>query len=335
MDTRKNVLVESSTISSIQNNEIIQIKKKINVDENNKIGTPNEPFYKLMEKQAKEFEDFGKQMILNLKNFYKENSFQQNEIIKKLETNSNDFLEIKKVRENLEEKFVSQSQLIEYLNVRIEELEADSIIKDQDIEKFGKEFNIFKKEIRSSQNNKKIVSLTSNENDDVPLIFGYNKKEKFNSRKLLDECYCVDSPSTANNLNKSNIQNFHSKIIQFLDSDKNRKLKNNSFIYLQSSFTINDFLEYEKSIFFNFLDKDVQRCLKLTINEILSNELLSFKKKKISQPINVYVDRKLIPLLPLGIKSYSEFQKTREYNLLTDDEKKRIKKVILAETNFI
>lgn len=110
---------------------------------------PKNPFYNFIEK-AKEFEEFGKQINLDLQNSYKEYLDQQME---------REFIEEKNYKK-YEEKIVYQSQLIDNLRARVEELETDSVIKDQDIKKLRNELNDFKKEVRSilntpAQNNRK------------------------------------------------------------------------------------------------------------------------------------------------------------------------------------
>src|SRR3954451_11554408 len=77
---------------------------------------PNNPFYNFVEK-AKEFEEFGKQMNLDFQNSYKEYLDQQME---------KDFIEERKYKK-CEEKIIFQSQLIDTLRARVEELETDSV----------------------------------------------------------------------------------------------------------------------------------------------------------------------------------------------------------------
>jgi hypothetical protein len=58
-------------------------------------------------------------------------------------------IEIERVCKEYEERFIFQSQLIDTLKARVEELETDSIIKDQDFKKLRNEFNDFKRDIQS------------------------------------------------------------------------------------------------------------------------------------------------------------------------------------------
>src|SRR4051794_23408442 len=93
-------------------------------------------------------------------------------------------MEIERVCRVYEERFISQSQLIDTLRARIEELEIDSIIKDQDIKKLRNEFNDFKKDIQLflvtvTQDNKK-YALTTNEKDLRTPELNYQFNEEFN-----------------------------------------------------------------------------------------------------------------------------------------------------------
>ncbi|GBC18731.2 hypothetical protein GLOIN_2v967084 [Rhizophagus irregularis DAOM 181602=DAOM 197198] len=130
METNENVVTKDYSASSDQN-EI-----KMNVYDNNK----------LVEKQAKEFEE------LCLNKFKVENvSF-----------------EIEKIYKRYNEKINSQSKLIDALRARIEELEIDSLIKNQEIKKIQEEFNFIKKEIQSTlaaptRDNKENVSSIKDE----------------------------------------------------------------------------------------------------------------------------------------------------------------------------
>src|SRR3954454_3187907 len=135
MEPQENVVANDSDESFIQG------EPKINVDYVSKFDISNNPFYSLIEQQAKIFEEFGKRMGLDWKNSYKEYMVQQKEITN-VETDST---EIERIYKKFDEKLASQSQLIDSLRTRVEELEIDSIIKDQNFKKLQNEFNDFKK----------------------------------------------------------------------------------------------------------------------------------------------------------------------------------------------
>ncbi|GBC03534.1 hypothetical protein RclHR1_05180011 [Rhizophagus clarus] len=147
MEGQENVVLEDSNESYIHNKTKKNLEKEIS---NYNITSPNNPLYDLIERQAKEFEEFGKRMSSDLQNFYKEYLNRQKGINKA----KNGYSEIEKVCKEFEEKIVLQSQVIESLKARIEELETDSIVKDQDIKFLRNELNESVK-ILSEQDNEK------------------------------------------------------------------------------------------------------------------------------------------------------------------------------------
>ncbi|RGB24855.1 hypothetical protein C1646_676049 [Rhizophagus diaphanus] len=257
METNENVVTKDYSASSDQN-EI-----KMNVYDNNK----------LVEKQAKEFEE-----LLCLNKFKVENVY---------------------------EKINSQSKLIDALRARIEELEVDSLIKNQEIKKIQEEFNFIKKEIQSAlaaptRDNKENVSsikdesikdlgiLESNYNNighyekktssnctiekeqrksstfDIYDIYGKIQNED-NSRVVVSSNYRLPLISMVNIFIKN--RQVHSKVIATINNfkSKNKIINGKAFYHLFDDFTINDLLEYEKSILFYSLDDESRSCFKNTL----------------------------------------------------------------------
>ncbi|CAB4386530.1 unnamed protein product [Rhizophagus irregularis] len=471
LETRENVVVEdlgSPPITSTQNETNI-----------------SNPFYNLIEKQAKEFEEFGKRMSLDLQNTYREYLIQQTDIIKE---NTNP-VETENVCNKHDEIIDSQSQLIDSLRARVEILETDHLIKEQDFRKLRNEFNDFKKEIQSilsistataatssaAQDNKENTSLYTNENvvkdSDItpiqyeePLKFVYDEEEisdyknvdkeninpnqpysdghdkqlysddqdhdkeifaksqaayqnhlkaefetpypyqeneeeavefetsfhytdnyedensyqyvpsydnygydNYDSTYLpsssyqqynnddayqngYDSTYLGSSTSyqrfndgnshipnfTFNNIpqgktsksQKANIK-IHAKVEEILNNLNNRRILDHTFKPLRQTFNINQLLKYEKSDLFNPLSSKTKSSIRTSINDELRDELSG--KKKMTQPISVYVNRNIVPSLPPGIKSYTEFGRTSQYNRLSSEKKKRIQKIISKE----
>ncbi|CAG8543929.1 16016_t:CDS:1 [Funneliformis caledonium] len=146
------------------------IRININNDSlNDKIAAHNDPFYKLIENQAKEFKEFGKQMSLDLYIAYKEHLNQDEEIIKMEKESKNDC--------ECKEQIIAQEQLIDSLRARIEELETDSIIKNQDIKKLRQDFIDFKKSILENKQSIQVQDIKSS----VPSLNDENSNEPLNS----------------------------------------------------------------------------------------------------------------------------------------------------------
>ncbi|RGB31267.1 hypothetical protein C1646_792236 [Rhizophagus diaphanus] len=321
--------IEPSATPSIQNKDVIQIETVINVNDDTSNDTINNKIYNLYEQQLKKFAEYGKQINLLLKNHFDDwfNNLNKNIKVETESIDTNNVIDVEDFRKNFEEKFISQSKEIKILDARIEELKSDSIVRDQDIEKFKQEFDTFKKKSRSSL--KKTIS-TQNNGENSTLIMNENEhNEKENS--IGGSSTSQQSDKLKNKKKKSNKQ-IHRKICQFVNKHKNKpkKYKDNTFKYLKSDFTIEDLLKYEKSVSFHSLDDNVKESVRLSINGLLKDEL-TFKKRELSQPINVYIDRNLVPSLPSSVKSYNEFQKTREFESLSDKIKIGIGKLILIE----
>ncbi|RIA85381.1 hypothetical protein C1645_830861 [Glomus cerebriforme] len=101
-----------------------------------------DPLFNILEKQSKQFEEFGKRMSLELQSSYQDYFKQQTEKLQKLYSGLES-------ENNITCKCNEKDELIVSLKTRIEELEADSNIKDQNIQKLQKDvhslFNIIVK----------------------------------------------------------------------------------------------------------------------------------------------------------------------------------------------
>ena len=230
-------------------------------------------------------------------------------------------------------------------------METDSIIKTQDIKKLQEEFDDFKKEIHSKLLNNDNVKNTlnktelieySNEDGFVKPLESESHQEQYDYHLYQNIPTCLgdyDDDSFQNSCEKldEKTQNFefhkiHNEVLKIVNNfkKKNRNYKDKTFNCLLYMFTTDEFLSYEKTSLFNSLDDESKRCFKITIKHRLADEVIG-KRKKLSQPINVYIDRNLIPSLPAGINSYAEFEKTSEFNFLSQEEKMGIKKAISVE----
>ncbi|RIA92309.1 hypothetical protein C1645_765520 [Glomus cerebriforme] len=118
--------------------------------ENDTFDTTN-PFYHLLEKQATEFELFGQRLKSEIQNSYRE--FQQQQQQQKIQKNqpidTNPCEEIEKTSKGSSPS--TDGPLVDSLKARIEELETDSLIKSQDIEKQKTEIQQLKQELSKNE----------------------------------------------------------------------------------------------------------------------------------------------------------------------------------------
>ncbi|CAG8456054.1 uncharacterized protein OCT59_015373 [Rhizophagus irregularis] len=127
----------------------------------------------------------------------------------------------------------------------------------------------------------------------------------------------------------------HAKVQEITNEKSNgkrrldRKLNNHTFRPL-CDFGMKNLLEYEKSYLFKSLSKRTRERIKATIIAELKDECIN-KNKKLTQPINIYAEKNIIPRLPSGINSYTDYQKHYRYNNFSDKTKRRIQKIISLE----
>src|SRR6266498_4459616 len=109
---------------------------------NNGLNNFNEeinPFYQLLKKQATEFESFGQRLKTEIQNSYQEFIKQQEQQEQQEQQNltqtnhetTTDFQETQQIINEITKLGNSQTELIESLKSRVEELETESIIKNQ------------------------------------------------------------------------------------------------------------------------------------------------------------------------------------------------------------
>ena len=104
--------------------------------------------------------------------------------------------------------------------------------------------------------------------------------------------------------------------------------------FLNYSFTNDDLIQFTKTNEFNALGEGTKRLLNLVIYERLSKE---FEPENItlSQNLEEYAKRDLIPEPPMGCNSYTELQNSIMYRLLSRNQQERVKKLIRLENNII
>ncbi|CAG8474834.1 3617_t:CDS:2 [Funneliformis mosseae] len=103
--------------------------------------------------------------------------------------------------------------------------------------------------------------------------------------------------------------------------------------YLKYFFSNDHLIRYTKSDHFNSLSEKIKRLINLLIYEILSDE---FRREsvKLSQKLEEYIKRNLIPELPNGYNSYTEFENSKAFKFLSKMQRKRVKKLVRLENNM-
>ncbi|RIA79110.1 hypothetical protein C1645_765540 [Glomus cerebriforme] len=187
----------------------------------------------------------------------------------------------------------------------------------------------------------------NNNNNNNSLHDGLNYVTQTSASKQNDKITCLppisvnprSSASTSSLQNKSNQQKSPTVIEQIQAEvqytiarfqEQNARIKQKTFNYLLNQFTLDGLIKYQETNYYNALARDPKRSIKLMVKTALRSELCN-KDKRVTQPIEEYVKRKIIPSLPSGIRSYTEYEKTSYFVKLSDEKKKRIRKIITVE----
>ena len=112
--------------------------------------------------------------------------------------------------------------------------------------------------------------------------------------------------------------------------EQNTRIKQKTFNYLLNQFTLGSLIKYQETAYYIALARDPKRSIKLMIKTALRSELCN-KDKRVTQPIEEYVKRKIIPALPPGIRTYADYEKSGYFSKLSDEKKKRIRKIATIE----
>ncbi|CAI2164681.1 3742_t:CDS:10 [Funneliformis geosporum] len=197
----------------------------------------------------------------------------------------------------------------------------------------------------------KASELGNKETKDLQDAFNYVTKNSAAQQKKVTSCLppitinpqVVNGPSSSSSALKkkpTSESRKQSTIVERIEADiqstiaqfqeKNAKIKQKSFNYLLNQFNLENLIKYQRTNYYNALARAPKRSIKLMVKSALRSELCN-KDKRVTQPIEEYVKRKIIPSLPPGIKSYTEYEKTCHFVKLSDEKKKRIKKISTVE----
>ncbi|GES94065.1 hypothetical protein GLOIN_2v1499872 [Rhizophagus clarus] len=224
-------------------------------------------------------------------------------------------------------------------------IESDPGIIYFDFIQFERDFNSAIEPFTPSANKQQITSTTLTGKQQKPFTSLANEQQKpFTSLANEQQKPFTSLTNSRSYISNSNVSvheeilmMIHTKAQEIINEKRNgkrrsdRKLNNHTFNPL-CKFGISNLLKYEKSYLFRSLNRSPKGRIRASILAELKDEFFN-KKKKLTQPIKVYVEKKIIPRLPPGTNSYTEFQNSYHYRNFSDKKKKRIQKIISLEKN--
>ncbi|CAI2164685.1 3744_t:CDS:1 [Funneliformis geosporum] len=226
---------------------------------------------------------------------------------------------------NNQKRIDSQTVSIQSLRDRIEELEIESLIQNQNIKNLQQDLNKLK-----ANTIKRIINEIKCD------VKGHeNLKNDLKNLKSSQSTYIGSAPSSSSPLqissiyqkDRGSIPKLAQQIQQSITSE-NISLRN--LRYLKHQFSNDLLIQYTKSDHFNSLSEKIKRLINLLIYESLSEEFQQ-KDVKLSQKLNEYIERGVILELPKGYDSYREYSKSMMFKKLNKILKDRIIKLIQIE----
>ena len=124
-------------------------------------------------------------------------------------------------------------------------------------------------------------------------------------------------------------EQLHAQILQIIFSG--RKIRSKTFKFLKDPFTFDLLIQYTKSDHFDLLDKKVKTVINSIIYDALKRE---FNRKilNLSQDLEEYVKRDLIPELPVGYNSFAEYEEQcTAFDSLARKQKARVRTLAAFE----
>ncbi|RIA85382.1 hypothetical protein C1645_781964 [Glomus cerebriforme] len=250
-------------------------------------------FYQLLKKQATEFELFGQRLQSEIQNSYQEfiklqEKQEQQNLTQINHEKTTDFQKSQKIINEITKLSNSQTQIIESLKARVEELENESFIKDQDIKKLRKDLELNKLRIKKFDTKGKSIEIVDEKLKDYDEIWNYeglnwedNVNENFlNSLKTTHD-ESSSSYSSNNNVSSSQINQIHARVQKIINRRENlgKKVKKKNFKILAKDFTRNDLIQYTKSEYFNSLKDNIKGNINKLLKEIPSNSSMTTHAK--------------------------------------------------------
>ncbi|RGB31272.1 hypothetical protein C1646_709394 [Rhizophagus diaphanus] len=315
------------------------------------------PLYHFLKKQATEFELFGQRLRTEIENSYQEftNLQEQQKQEESNQTNHETTTEFQRAQQIINEIMNlsnSQTELIEALKSRVEELETESIIKNQDVKKLRQELELNKLRIKKSETKSKSdskgksVDIGDKQNpidhEEIWNYEGLNWEDIMNENLLNISKTTHTEPSSSNHFSSSSqsnslsreksenvflINQIHTRVQKIINRRENygKKLKKKNFKILANDFTLNDLRQYTKSENFKFLKEKVRGHVNKVIEDSMNNPNFSMTSHNNYKPINTTFSRSLTPFTS-QINSFS--QENQEIPLIIENLHSQIQQII-------
>ncbi|GBB88877.1 hypothetical protein RclHR1_01550011 [Rhizophagus clarus] len=273
------------------------------------------PLYQLLKKQATEFELFGQRLRTEIQNSYQEfiKLQQQQEQEETNQINHETSAEFQRTQQFINELTNlgnSQTELIESLKSRVEELETESLIKNQDIKKLRQDLELNKLRIKKSdtkgKSDVKGKSDTKGKSVDIGDKFNSTDHEEIwnyeglSWEEVMNENLLNISKSTHNESSSSNhfssssqfnslpkeksenlfiINQIHARVQKIVNNRESvgKKLKKKNFKILAKDFAINDLKQYTKSDIFKSLKENVKGHIRRLVELNMNNPNYSMR----------------------------------------------------------
>lgn len=312
------------------------------------------PLYHFLKKQATEFELFGQRLRTEIQDSYQEFiKLQEQEQEESNQTNhetTTEFQRSQQIINEITKLSNSQTELIESLKSRVEELETESIIKNQNIKKLRQDLELNKlrtkkSEIKGKSDTKgKSVDIGDKQNpidhEEIWNYEGLNWEDIMNENLLNISKPTHAEPSSSNHFSSSSqfnslprekseniflINQIHNRVQKIVNRRENhgKRLKKKNFKILAKDFALNDLRQYTKSENFRSLKEKVKGHVNKVIEESMNNP--NFSMTSYNKPINTTFSRSLTPFTS-QINSLS--QENQEIPLIIENLHSQIQQII-------
>ncbi|CAI2164687.1 3745_t:CDS:2 [Funneliformis geosporum] len=175
-------------------------------------------------------------------------------------------------------------------------------------------------------------SFTHNE------LIRYTKTNDFNSLNdrtkrliniLIQDILSTSTTSQTNENDATRFEKLHKQIITIAEN-RGRTIRIEDLNFLKDPSVFNILIHYSESHNFDSLSNQIKSFINLIIYNNLKEEF-NQQKVKLSQNLEEYIKRGLIPQLPTGYHRYSDYEKTIMFLSLSKKQKSRVRKLIALE----